>query len=58
MRTIEDFIKKYNITELDLYVLSIFEADKSSSNFIEKDVIRAKQVSILAKYKFSIFERK
>lgn len=58
MNTINDFVSKYNISELDLYVLSKFEADKSFANFIEKDVIRAKQVSILKKYKFSIFERK
>ena len=58
MNTMRDFIKKYNITELDQYVLSKFEADKSSAKFIDKNVIRAKQVSVLAKYKFNNSERK
>lgn len=58
MDTIVNLIKKYNITELDQYVLSKFEADISLANFLDKSIIRSKQVSVLAKYKFNNSDRK
>lgn len=50
MENLDDKIKKYDISEEDLYTLGIIEAQKSISNFFEKEKLKAKSLGVLKPY--------
>jgi ribosomal protein L37E len=49
-------IEKYNISELDLYKLSLIESKKKQANFIQKERLKAASLIILKPYKVSFLD--
>ena len=50
------FIKKYNITELDVYKLALIESKKVGSSYMQKERLKAATLTVLKPYKVSFLD--
>ena len=56
MENSNEKIKKYNISEKDLYTLGIIEAKKSTAGFFEKEKLKAKSMGVLKPYNIKFID--
>ena len=56
MENSNDKIKKYNISEKDLYTLGIIEAKKSVAGFFEKENLKTKSMGVLKPYNIKFID--
>lgn len=52
----DNLIEKYNLSEKDLYILSVIEKRKENSSFIEKEKLKGKSMSVLKPYKVKFMD--
>jgi hypothetical protein len=56
MENSNEKIKKYNVSEKDLYILGIIEAKKSTAGLFEKEKLKAKSMGVLKPYNIKFMD--